>query len=70
VDAFEGRTYHGKVESILPASAATFSLVPRDIASGEFTKLAQRFIVRVSIDNPTKDLRVGMGASVAIKKTK
>ena len=69
VDAFKDREYRGEVRKILPASAATFSLVPRDIASGEFTKLDQRFIVRISIDNPTPDLRVGMGASVAIKRS-
>ncbi|BAF70827.1 HlyD family secretion protein [Nitratiruptor sp. SB155-2] len=68
VDAFKDRKYHGKVESILPASAATFSLVPRDIASGEFTKLDQRFVVRISLENPTPDLKVGMGAEVAIKR--
>ncbi len=68
IDAYPDRDYKGKVSKILPASAATFSLVPRDIASGEFTKLDQRFTVRISIKNPTKDLRVGMGASVAIKR--
>ena len=68
IDAFKDREYRGRVSKILPASAATFSLVPRDIASGEFTKLDQRFIVRISIENPTPDLRVGMGASVAIAR--
>lgn len=68
VDAYPDRKYHGKVSKILPASAATFALVPRDIASGEFTKLDQRFVVRITIDNPTPDLRVGMGAGVAIAK--
>ncbi len=68
IDAYPDRTYHGRVESILPASAATFALVPRDIASGEFTKLDQRFGVRITIEDPTPDLRVGMGASVAIER--
>jgi membrane fusion protein (multidrug efflux system) len=68
VDAYPDRTYKGEVEKILPASAATFALVPRDIASGEFTKLDQRFVVRIKLFNPTPDLRVGMGASVAISR--
>jgi membrane fusion protein (multidrug efflux system) len=68
VDAFPNREYKGVVEKILPTSAATFALVPRDIASGEFTKIDQRFTVRITILNPTSDLRVGMGASVAIKR--
>ena len=70
VDAFKNKTYYGVVESILPASASTFSLVPRDIASGEFTKLDQRFIVRIKIDNIDNNLKVGMGASVIIEKNK
>ncbi|MRJ03272.1 MAG: HlyD family efflux transporter periplasmic adaptor subunit [Epsilonproteobacteria bacterium] len=68
VDAFPDRIYHGVVESILPTSAATFALVPRDISSGEFTKLDQRFTVRIRLLDPTDDLRVGMGASVAIAR--
>ncbi len=68
VDAYPDRDYHGKVQDILPASAATFALVPRDIASGEFTKLDQRFVVRITLDDPTPDLKVGMGANVAIRR--
>jgi len=67
VDAFKDRTYHGEVESIAPASASTFSLVPRDIASGEFTKLDQRFVVRIKLKDKS-DLRAGMGATVAIRR--
>ncbi len=68
-DALEGKEFKGKVISILPASASTFSLVPRDIASGEFTKLDQRFVVRISLDK--KDgLLVGMSANIAIKREK
>ena len=67
VDALEGKEYSGKVASIAPTSASTFSLVPRDIASGEFTKLDQRFVVRIALDD-ISDLRAGMGASVAIER--
>lgn len=59
--------YDACVESISATSASTFSLVPRDIASGEFTKLDQRFIVRLKLKN-IHDLRAGMGASVAIAR--
>jgi membrane fusion protein (multidrug efflux system) len=69
VDAFKDREYRGEVERILPASAATFALVPRDASSGEFTKLDQRFVVRIRLLDPTPDLRVGMGASVAIRRS-
>jgi len=70
-DALRGEELKGHVESILPASASTFSLVPRDIASGEFTKLDQRFIVRIAFDeNETKlqKVLIGMSATVAIER--
>jgi len=70
IDAFKDRTYQGVVEKISPVSASTFALVPRDISSGEFTKLDQRFIIRISLENPTPNLLVGMGASVAIERRK
>ncbi|NOX14764.1 MAG: HlyD family efflux transporter periplasmic adaptor subunit [Epsilonproteobacteria bacterium] len=69
IDALENKKFRGKVQSILPTSASTFSLVPRDIASGEFTKLDQRFTIRVSLDD-TKGLLTGMSANIAIKRTK
>ena len=68
VDAIEDKKYSGVVESISPVSASTFSLVPRDIASGEFTKLDQRFKIRIKIKD-TEGLRSGMGATVAIMRT-
>jgi membrane fusion protein (multidrug efflux system) len=59
--------FKGEVQSIAPVSASTFSLVPRDIASGEFTKLDQRFIIKIKL-NKINNLRAGMGASVAIAR--
>lgn len=69
IDALNNREFKGKVQSILPTSASTFSLIPRDIASGEFTKLDQRFTIRIKLQN-TKDLLVGMSANIAIKRSK
>ena len=66
-DAIKDKKFKGVVESILPASASTFSLVPRDIASGEFTKLDQRFVVRIKLKE-IKGLRVGMSLNIAIKR--
>jgi len=68
-DAIKDKKFKGVVESILPTSASTFSLVPRDIASGEFTKLDQRFVVRIKLEQK-KGLRVGMSLNVAIKRTR
>ncbi len=69
IDALDNKEFKGKVQSISPTSASTFSLVPRDIASGEFTKLDQRFTIRISLAK-TKGLLVGMSANIAIKRTK
>jgi membrane fusion protein (multidrug efflux system) len=67
IDALD-KDFDGVVSKILPASAATFALVPRDISSGEFTKLAQRFYVRIKFDKVPKGVLVGMGGEVEIKR--
>lgn len=71
LDAYPGKTWEGEVEEILPASSATFALVPRDISAGEFTKLAQRIPVRVKILSGDRSLlRVGLGGSIEIKRSR
>ena len=67
LDAFD-KTYDGKVIKIMPVSASTFSLVPRDIASGEFTKLDQRFVVKIKLNKYDDKIRIGMGGEVKIYK--
>jgi membrane fusion protein (multidrug efflux system) len=52
VDAFPGRTFTGKVESIGVATASQFALIPPDNTTGNFTKVTQRVPVRISLDNP------------------
>lgn len=69
VDSYPDITFKGEVKEIYPASAATYALVPRDISAGEFTKVAQRIPVRVSIDEGDKSiLKVGMGGEIKIKR--
>ena len=69
IDAYPGMDFRGKVERIMPASAATFALAPRDISAGEFTKVAQRIPVRIAITGgDTSLLEVGLGGSVEIKR--
>ena len=69
IDALD-KDFDGVVEEILPASAATFSILPRDISSGEFTKLAQRFYVRIKFKKIPKDVKVGMSGEAVINKCK
>ncbi|WBU63856.1 HlyD family secretion protein [Paracoccus aerodenitrificans] len=50
VDAMQGRSFHGRVEAFSPATASEFSLLSASNATGNFTKVAQRLPVRISID--------------------
>jgi membrane fusion protein (multidrug efflux system) len=62
-------TLHGVVESLAPATGATFSVLPAENATGNFTKIVQRVPVRVRLDVP-KDmqrvLRPGLSAIVKV----
>jgi len=71
MDAYPDLHWQGEVEQILPASAATFALAPRDISAGEFTKVAQRIPVRIRITGgPRELLRVGLGGEIEIRRSK
>jgi len=70
VDAYPGRTFHGRLQSISPATGARFSLLPPDNATGNYTKVVQRIPVRIRFDgreDPQHPLRPGMSAFVRIK---
>lgn len=49
IDAYPGLKVSGIVESIAPATGSTFSLIPQDTATGNFTKIVQRVPVRIAI---------------------
>src|SRR5260370_38348366 len=68
IDAFSGRTLHGKVESISAGTGARFSLLPPDNASGNFVKVVQRVPVRIAFTDLPADviLRAGLSADVTV----
>lgn len=70
VDAYPGRRFHGRVESLSPATGAKFSLLPADNATGNFTKVVQRIPVKIHVDESRPDaahpLRPGMSAEVVV----
>jgi membrane fusion protein (multidrug efflux system) len=67
VDAYPGKVFKGKVESISPATGAKFSLLPPDNATGNFTKVVQRVPVRITIEgDPEYPIRPGMSVFVTI----
>ncbi|MFN4132284.1 MAG: HlyD family secretion protein, partial [Caldimicrobium sp.] len=69
LDAYPDKVWKGEVETILPASAATFALVPRDISAGEFTKLSQRIPVKIRFTEGDRSLlRVGLSGKVEIER--
>ena len=69
IDALD-KDFNGYVSKILPASAATYAILPRDISSGEFTKLQQRFYVRIRFNKVPNGVKVGMSGEVTIAKCK
>lgn len=65
VDALPGRTFTGHIDSIAPATGATFSAIAPDNATGNYTKVVQRLPVKIVLDAGQPDmaqLRVGMSA--------
>lgn len=66
VDAL-GKSLQGTVMAITPASAATFSLLPQNNASGNYTKVSQRVPVKIAVDYAGSMLFPGTSAEVTIK---
>ena len=64
VDAYSGRTFHGTIESLAPASGAQFSLIPTDTATGNFTRIVQRVPVRIRIERDGAEALLRPGLSV------
>lgn len=68
VDALPDVEFHGTVESITPGTGASFSLVPPQNATGNFTKIVQRVPVRIRIDPGPQARRVMVpGLSVSVR---
>ena len=67
LDAF-AEPFHGRVVWLDKSTGAQFALMPRNVVSGEFTKVVQRVPVRIWIDRDERWplLRAGLSASVAI----
>jgi membrane fusion protein (multidrug efflux system) len=67
VDMFPGKTVHGHVDSLAPASGQEFALLPPDNATGNFTKVVQRIPVKIVLDSTDADLRPGMSVIPSIQ---
>ncbi|WII70948.1 HlyD family secretion protein [Bdellovibrio sp. 22V] len=72
VDAISGKSFEGVVESISSATGATFTLLPPDNATGNFTKVVQRVPVKIKFENISANeveiLKAGLSAFVKVQK--
>ncbi len=69
VDEISGRTFHGEIASLAPATGAVFSIIPPENATGNFTKLVQRIPIRIRIAENADQLgvlRPGLSATVSV----
>jgi membrane fusion protein (multidrug efflux system) len=71
VDAVSGKDFKGTVDSIGSATGSTFTLLPPDNSTGNFTKVVQRVPVKIRLNGLTeKDidrLAAGLSAVVSVK---
>ncbi|MFU2325067.1 HlyD family secretion protein [Pseudomonas sp. NFX98] len=68
VDSYPGVIWHGRVESISPASGSSFALLPAQNTTGNWVKVVQRIPVRIRIDDTAGKpvLRHGMSVEAEI----
>ncbi|WP_353184312.1 HlyD family secretion protein [Bosea sp. (in: a-proteobacteria)] len=66
VDTYPGAVWKGTVDSISPASAASFSLLPAQNTSGNWVKVVQRIAMRVKIETPADEPQLRAGMSVTL----
>lgn len=69
VDALRKERFRGRLDSIAPATGATFALLPPENASGNFTKIVQRVPVKIVFEPGQRDwdrLRGGMSVKATM----
>ncbi len=69
VDAYPNAVWHATVQSISPAAAQEFALLPAQNTSGNWVKVVQRVPMRIRLDTSDKTLpplRAGMSVEVNV----
>ena len=69
VDSYPGRTFTGKVDSIMAGTGVSFSLFPPENATGNYVKIVQRIPVKIVLDQGAdRDhvLRIGMSVEPTV----
>jgi membrane fusion protein (multidrug efflux system) len=70
VDTYPDIEWHGTVQSVSPAAAQEFSLLPAQNTSGNWVKVVQRVPMRIRVDATDKDLpplRAGMSVEASVE---
>ena len=70
IDAYPGRQFSGRVDSLSAATGAKFALLPPDNATGNFTKVVQRVPVKIVFTEPpdaAHPLRAGMSVNAVVR---
>ncbi|NDU86316.1 MAG: HlyD family secretion protein [Ferrovum sp.] len=68
IDAYPGKKFHGRVQSLSPGTGSSYSLLPPENATGNWVKVVQRLPVRIRIEDADAShlLRSGLSASVTV----
>lgn len=67
IDALPGQVFRGQVQSLDRATASTFSLLPSQNSSGNYTKVSQIIAIKIHlVDTGTESLLIGMNAGIRI----
>ncbi len=68
VDAYPGKEFKGKVESLSSGTGAQFALLPPDNASGNFVKVTQRIPIKIIFtEKPDKNYPLAAGMNVVVE---
>jgi len=69
VDAFPGKKFIGRIDSVAGATGAKFSLLPPENATGNYVKVVQRIPVKIVLEpnqDPDRLLRPGMSVEPTV----
>jgi membrane fusion protein, multidrug efflux system len=69
-DLYPGYVYRGRVSSISAGTAAAFSVLPPENATGNWIKVVQRVPVKITLDQsppPDRMLRLGLSVEVTVE---
>ena len=67
VDAYGGRIFNARVDSIASATGAKFSLLPPENATGNYVKVVQRIPVKIVFESEDAQRQLRPGMSVVVK---